>query len=242
MVDVDENIGLIGKIFGKPQFDKNDEALANKFIIENSQGLKFENYYDGDELLRRQDYFTATKKQFYKGEDFNQNVPGALIDMSGMFLGAGGSGLIANVGTKGLSKLILKQEVKTSVKAGLAGATIDASWQVGTQIYDQSINNNGYVDFRDIDLNYPRIVFSTVAGAATVPSMINSAKEVKHSIGAISKQWRDFLNTKSINREDKLLNNMIGNGENIFRHIIFQGANHELRNIIKDNTVGGSNE
>ena len=26
-------------------------------------------------------------------------------------------------------------------------------------------------------------------------------REVKHSIGAISKQWRDFLNTKSINRE-----------------------------------------
>ena len=89
MVDVDENIGFIGKIFGKPQFDKSDEALANKFIIENSQGLKFENYYDGDELLRRQDYFTATKKQFYKGKDFNQNTPGALIDMSGMFLGGG---------------------------------------------------------------------------------------------------------------------------------------------------------
>ena len=65
-------------------------------------------------------------------------------------------------------------------------------------------------------------------------------REVKHSIGAISKQWRDFLNTKSINREDKLLNNMIENGGNIFRHTIFQGANYELRNIIKDNTVSGS--
>jgi hypothetical protein len=160
--------------------------------------------------------------------------------MSGMFLGAGGSGFIANVGTKGLSKLILNQEAKTSVKAGLAGATIDTSLQVGTQIYDQAINNNGHVDFRDIHLNYPSIVFGAVAGAATVPSMMNSAKEVKHSIGSISKQWRDLLNTKSINREDKLLNNMIGNGGNIFRHTIFQGANHELRNIIKDNTVGGS--
>ena len=50
-------------------------------INENSQGLKFENYYDGDELLRFQDYFTATNNQFYKGKDFNQNTPGALIDI-----------------------------------------------------------------------------------------------------------------------------------------------------------------
>ncbi|WP_148790147.1 hypothetical protein [Campylobacter concisus] len=65
-------------------------------------------------------------------------------------------------------------------------------------------------------------------------------REVKHSIGAISKQWRDFLNIKSINREDKLLNNMIENDGNIFRHTIFQGVNYELRNTIKDNTIGGS--
>lgn len=65
-------------------------------------------------------------------------------------------------------------------------------------------------------------------------------REVKHSIGAISKQWRDFLNTKSINREDKLLNSMIENSRNIFIHTIFQGANYELRNTIKDNTIGGS--
>ena len=65
-------------------------------------------------------------------------------------------------------------------------------------------------------------------------------REVKHSIRPISKQWRDFLNTKSINREDKLLNNMIENGGNIFRHTIFQGVNYELRNTIKDNTIGGS--
>ncbi len=65
-------------------------------------------------------------------------------------------------------------------------------------------------------------------------------REVKHSIGAISKQWRNFLNTKSINREDKLLNNMMENGGNIFRHTIFQGVNYELSNTIKDNTIGGS--
>ena len=45
-------------------------------------------------------------------------------------------------------------------------------------------------------------------------------REVKHLIEAISKQWRDFLNTKSINREDKLLNNMIKKVE-IFLDIQF---------------------
>jgi hypothetical protein len=59
-------------------------------------------------------------------------------------------------------------------------------------------------------------------------------------LGQYQNNGEIFLSTKSINREDKLLNNMIGNGGNIFRHTIFQGANHELRNIIKDNTVGGS--
>ena len=33
---------------------------------------------------------------------------------------------------------------------------------------------------------------------------------------------------------------MIENGGNIFRHTIFQGVNYELRNTIKDNTIGGS--
>lgn len=33
---------------------------------------------------------------------------------------------------------------------------------------------------------------------------------------------------------------MIENGGNIFRHTIFQGANYELSNTIKDNTIGGS--
>jgi len=65
--------------------------------------------------------------------------------------------------------------------------------QAVTQIYDQVTNNNGYVDFRDIDLNYPSIVFSAVAGATTVPSMINSAKEINHSFLAIKKQWKDFF-------------------------------------------------
>ena len=45
--------------------------------------------------------------------------------------------------------IILKQNAKTSIKAGLAGAGLDASSQIGAQIYTQAINNNGYVNFKD---------------------------------------------------------------------------------------------
>lgn len=48
-----------------------------------------------------------------------------------------------------LSQTILKQNAKTSIKAGLAGAGLDAGSQIGTQIYTQAINNNGYVNFKD---------------------------------------------------------------------------------------------
>ncbi|WP_180997323.1 hypothetical protein [Campylobacter concisus] len=242
MVDADENIGLIGKIFGKTQFDKNDELLASKFINENSQGLKFENYYDGDELLRFQDYFTATNNQFYKGKDFNQNTPGALIDMSGMFLGAGGGGFIANAGTKGLSRLILNQEAKTSVKAGLVGATIDTSLQVGTQIYDQAINNNGYVDFRDIDLNYPSIVFSAVAGSVAIPSVLKSYDSIKYSIGA-TKELKNQLKTAiSPNKQQQINNKILEHEENIKAHLLFQITNTALRQGIKYPTIRSNDE
>ena len=48
-----------------------------------------------------------------------------------------------------LSQTILKQNAKTSIKAGLAGAGLDAGSQIGAQIYTQAINNNGYVNFKD---------------------------------------------------------------------------------------------
>ena len=48
-----------------------------------------------------------------------------------------------------LSQTILKQNAKTSIKAGLAGAGLDTGSQIGAQIYTQAINNNGYVNFKD---------------------------------------------------------------------------------------------
>ena len=92
-----------------------------------------------------------------------------------------------------LSQTILKQNAKTSIKAGLAGAGLDASSQIGSQIYTQAINNNGYVNFNDINLDYDSIIFSGVAGATTVPSMIQSGKDVFYSIKAINKKWKDFF-------------------------------------------------
>ncbi|MDU5326147.1 hypothetical protein [Campylobacter ureolyticus] len=46
-----------------------------------------------------------------------------------------------------ITSQILKQNAKTSIKACLAGAGLDASGQVGAQIYTQAINNNGYINF-----------------------------------------------------------------------------------------------
>ena len=71
-----------------------------------------------------------------------------------------------------LSQTILKQNAKTSIKAGLAGAGLDASSQIGTQLTNQIIDNNGYVNFNDINLDYDSIAFSGVAGAVTIYQVI----------------------------------------------------------------------
>ncbi|MGH1601763.1 hypothetical protein, partial [Campylobacter majalis] len=128
------------------------------------------------------------------------------------------------------------------IKAGLAGAGIDTSMQVGTQIYNQAINNNGYVDFRDIDLNYDSILFSGVAGATTVPSAIKSGKEILYSSKAARIKFTDYLNSKTTNRKNKNFDSFIQHGENIFRHLSFQYINAETVNTIKNNTIGENNE
>ena len=71
-----------------------------------------------------------------------------------------------------LSQTILKQNAKTSIKAGLAGAGLDASSQIGAQLTNQIIDNNGYVNFNDINLDYDSIAFSGVAGAVTIYQVI----------------------------------------------------------------------
>ena len=78
-----------------------------------------------------------------------------------------------------LSQTILKQNAKTSIKAGLAGAGLDASSQIGAQLTNQIIDNNGYVNFNDINLDYDSIAFSGVAGAVTIPTVFKSYDSIK---------------------------------------------------------------
>ncbi len=158
------------------------------------------------------------------------------MDVSEIFLPIGG-GVVANTATKGLSNLILNQTAKTSVKAGLGGAGIDASMQVGTQIYYQAKNNNGFVDLRDIDLNYYSILFSGVAGATTVQSVIKSGKEILYSGKAARIKFTDYLNSKTINRKNKNFYSFLQHGWNIFKHLSFQGTNAGMLYMIKDATV-----
>ena len=153
-----------------------------------------------------------------------------------------GAGLLANQGTKMLSQTILKQNAKTSIKAGLAGAGLDASSQIGTQIYTQAINNNGYVNFNDINLDYDSIAFSGVAGAVTIPTVFKSYDSIKYSIKA-KKELQKQLKTKvSPNRIEKLNDKIIENKWNIRKNIIFQIGNYESKEVIKNSTISNKNE
>ena len=153
-----------------------------------------------------------------------------------------GVGLLANQVTKMLSQTILKQNAKTSIKAGLAGAGLDTGSQIGAQIYTQAINNNGYVNFNDINLDYDSIAFSGVAGAVTIPTVFKSYDSIKYSIKA-KKELQKQLKTKvSPNRIEKLNDKIVEHDDIIKKHLLFQGANMGTRYIIKHNVLEISNE
>ena len=141
-----------------------------------------------------------------------------------------------------LSQTILKQNAKTSIKAGLAGAGLDASSQIGSQIYTQAINNNGYVNFNDINLDYDSIVFSGVAGAVTIPTVFQSYDSIKYSIKA-KKELQKQLKTKvSPKKIEKINNKIIEHKWNIRKNIIFQIGNYESKEVIKNSTISNKNE
>ena len=120
-----------------------------------------------------------------------------------------------------LSQTILKQNAKTSIKAGLAGAGLDASSQIGPQLTNQIIDNNGYVNFNDINLDYDSIKYS-----------INAKKELQKQ-----------LKTKvSPNRIEKFNDKIIENKWNIRKNIIFQIGNYESKEVIKNSTISNKNE
>ena len=151
-------------------------------------------------------------------------------------------GLLANQGTKMLSQTILKQNAKTSIKAGLAGAGLDAGSQIGTQLTNQIIDNNGYVNFNDINLDYDSIAFSGVAGAVTIPTVFKSYDSIKYSINA-KKELQKQLKTKvSPKKIEKINNKIIEHKWNIRKNIIFQIGNYESKEVIKNSTISNKDE
>ena len=153
-----------------------------------------------------------------------------------------GAGLLANQGTKMLSQTILKQNAKTSIKAGLAGAGLDASSQIGAQLTNQIIDNNGYVNFNDINLDYDSIAFSGIAGAVTIPTVFQSYDSIKYSIKA-KKELQKQLKTKvSPKKIEKINNKIIEHKWNIRKNIIFQIGNYESKEVIKNSTISNKNE
>ncbi|ABS51494.1 hypothetical protein [Campylobacter hominis] len=141
-----------------------------------------------------------------------------------------------------LSQTILKQNAKTSIKAGLAGAGLDASSQIGTQLTNQIIDNNGYVNFNDINLDYDSIAFSGVAGAVTIPTVFQSYDSIKYSIKA-KKELQKQLKTKvSPKKIEKINNKIIEHKWNIRKNIIFQIGNYESKEVIKNSTISNKNE
>ncbi|MDU5369779.1 MAG: hypothetical protein E6137_08230 [Finegoldia magna] len=145
-----------------------------------------------------------------------------------------GAGLLANQGTKMLSQTILKQNAKTSIKAGLAGAGLDASSQIGTQIYTQAINNNGYVNFNDINLDYDSIAFSGIAGAVTIPSYIDSYKAIRYSWDARQILKNQLKNAKTPNSQNKIQGRIKKHDKIMLKHGGFQFSNKIMQDIIKN--------
>ena len=145
-----------------------------------------------------------------------------------------GAGLLANQGTKMLSQTILKQNAKTSIKAGLAGAGLDASSQIGAQIYTQAINNNGYVNFNDINLDYDSIAFSGIAGAVTIPSYIDSYKAIRYSWDARQILKNQLKNAKTPNSQNKIQGRIKKHDKIMLKHGGFQFSNKIMQDIIKN--------
>ena len=162
----------------------------------------------------------------------------------------------ANLAARGLSKAVLKETATTSVKNGTIGAGVNGTIQVVTEVKDKAMQNVNFKDqsffeigstmidninnikFSDLTLDYNSLLYSGIATATTVPSMIKSAKAIKYDAGAIIKQFGDMKTAKTQNRRDKLFGKIGDNFLDMGSHIIFQGANYSIRHSIKNEVVG----
>lgn len=96
---------------------------------------------------------------------------------------------------------------------------------------DQIINN-GNIDINNIDLNYDSIIFSTVAGATTMPSIIDSYNTAKYSWKAKQNLKNQLKDAKTINRQNKIQGRIDKNNNKLKNHIYFQTTNKMLNKAI----------
>lgn len=93
---------------------------------------------------------------------------------------------------------------------------------------DQIINN-GNIDINNIDLNYDSIIFSTVAGETTMPSIIDSYNTAKHSWKAKQNLKNQLKDAKTINRQNKLKDRIDKHDSIFWNNIYFQIVNEGVK-------------
>ena len=98
----------------------------------------------------------------------------------------------------------------------------------GDQMIDQIINN-GNIDINNIDSNYDSIIFSTVAGATTVPNFIDSYKTIKYSWNAKKNLKNQLKDAKTINRQNKLKDRIDKHDSIFWNNIYFKIVNEGVK-------------
>ena len=98
---------------------------------------------------------------------------------------------------------------------------------------DQIINN-GNIDINNIDLNYDSIIFSTVAGATTMPSIIDSYNTAKYSWKAKQNLKNQLKDAKTPNSQNKIQGRIKKHDKIMLKHGGFQFSNKIMQDIIKN--------
>ncbi|WP_228568926.1 hypothetical protein [Campylobacter sputorum] len=124
IVDAKDNaIFNILNFFGKTDFNKDEINIAKSFIYQNSQGLKFTDYYK--ENFTPTDFFSATDEQFYN-HNYNPNTPQGLSDESFMFILMGRIGKFNKNSEKNIVNIITDKKTK-KIFGIIEGHLIDTS-------------------------------------------------------------------------------------------------------------------
>ncbi|MBQ3674309.1 MAG: hypothetical protein II923_01750, partial [Campylobacter sp.] len=230
---------------------------GNNINLLNSQvGIDFSNPNNINTLVNNQRYFNSVDKSgsdnvpvivpilFLVGGASYLNAPKDENDIktgipeSSLLLMPVGGGLAVNYGSKLLVKETLGQTAKISATSGILAGGIETGSQITTQLYNQAINNYGYVDFRDITLDYSDIAISTIGGATLAPGFFQSMQKGSKSFKAQKNIEKQLENAKTQNRKDKLNLRIDEHKNNWQNHLKYQGGFFILDNGIK----AGANE